>query len=59
LINSIFKVEGMKKRKKKIARVSKKCGTTKFLHFHQINNMDSFVVDAPGYGYAKMNKKRR
>jgi GTP-binding protein EngB required for normal cell division len=39
--------------------VAKSAGTTKFLHFHHIENQECFLVDAPGYGFAKMNKKRR
>lgn len=58
LINAIFNTS-LKKSKKKIARTSKGPGTTKFLHFHHIQNKESFIVDAPGYGFARMNKKRR
>ncbi len=43
----------------KIARKAKHPGTTKFLHFHEIQNKNAYVVDAPGYGYANMNKRRR
>lgn len=52
LINGVFQ-------DKKIARKAKKAGTTKFLHFHKIKGEDAYVVDAPGYGFAEMNKKRR
>ena len=52
LINSVF-------RDKKIARKAKVAGTTKFLHFHKVAKMDAFIVDAPGYGFAQMNKRRR
>jgi GTP-binding protein EngB required for normal cell division len=58
VINTIFK-GSPHSTKKKIARVSKRPGTTKFLHFHHILNFDAFLVDAPGYGYARMNKRRR
>lgn len=52
LINAIFN-------EKKVARVAKHPGTTKNLHFHRIKNAQCFVVDAPGYGFARMNKRRR
>ena len=52
LINSIFK-------DKSIARKAKAPGTTKFLHFHKIAGSDTYIVDAPGYGFAQMNKRRR
>lgn len=52
MINSIFGDD-------KIARKAKHAGTTKFLHFHEIHNENAFVIDAPGYGYANMNKRRR
>ena len=52
LINAIFD-------NKKIARKAKKTGTTKFLHFHKIDKKEVYIVDAPGYGFAEMNKKRR
>ena len=58
LINEIFNNRN-KQSRKKIARVAKYSGTTKFLHFHHIANEECFLVDAPGYGFAKMNKKRR
>ena len=43
----------------KIARKAKSSGTTKFLHFHRIHNEQAYVIDAPGYGFANMNKRRR
>jgi GTP-binding protein len=52
LINNIF-------HDKKIARAAKRSGTTKFLHFHRLHHFPGLVVDAPGYGYARMNKRRR
>ena len=58
LINAIFKHQ-KPLTTKKIARVAKKPGTTRFLHFHHIHNEQALVVDAPGYGFARMNKKRR
>jgi GTP-binding protein len=54
LINSMF-------HDKTLARVSRVPGTTKYLHFHSAklgaNNL--LIVDAPGYGYAKINKAKR
>lgn len=58
LINAIFNTS-RKATKKRVARVSKAGGTTKFLHFHHIENEGALIVDAPGYGFARMNKKRR
>ena len=52
LLNSIFD-------NKKVARRAKDPGTTRFLHFHKIDKIDAFVVDAPGYGFANMNRRRR
>ena len=47
--------------KQKIARVSRVPGTTQFLHFHEamLGAEKIVVVDAPGYGYAKINKSKR
>ena len=56
LINTIFNTH-LKRTKKKIAWVAKKPGTTKFLHFHHIRNQECFIVDAPGYGFARMNRR--
>ena len=58
LINQIFKGSADSTRRK-VARVAKRPGTTKFLHFHHIRNFDALLVDAPGYGYARMNRRRR
>ena len=54
LINSIFYG-------KKVARTAKKSGTTKFLHFHKlkVKTDNVLIVDAPGFGFAEMNKRRR
>jgi len=51
LLNAIFN--------KKIGNVSKTPGTTKTLIFHEIYGGKAFVVDGPGYGFAKMNLKLR
>jgi len=58
LINAVFGKKELSS-KKKVARAAKRPGTTKFLHFHHINKEEALVVDAPGYGFARMNKKRR
>jgi len=50
LINSIFK--------RKIARVSKNPGKTILINFYKVND-NFFVVDLPGYGYAKRSKSLR
>lgn len=54
LINQIFGT-------KKVARAAKSPGTTKFLHFHQLKfrGEEALIVDAPGFGFANMNKRRR
>lgn len=45
----------------KVSRTAKSSGTTKFLHFHEfkIKGSMGMMVDAPGYGFAAMNKRRR
>lgn len=54
MINEIFN-------NKRIARVSRAAGTTRFLHFHEakLGGENILLVDAPGYGFAKINKKTR
>ena len=54
LINSVFN-------DKTIARVSRVPGTTQFLHFHEatLGGEKLLLTDAPGYGYAKINKAKR
>lgn len=54
IINSIFN-------DKKIARVSRVPGTTRFLHFHEaaLGGEKLLITDAPGYGFAKINKAKR
>lgn len=44
--------------RKELARVSKKPGKTQHLNFYLINN-EWYIVDLPGYGYAKISKKKR
>ena len=44
--------------KKGLAKVSNTPGKTQTLNYFQING-DWFLVDLPGYGYAKISKKKR
>ncbi|MEM1322182.1 MAG: ribosome biogenesis GTP-binding protein YihA/YsxC [Bacteroidota bacterium] len=41
-----------------LARVSKKPGKTQHINFYDIDNQ-WYIVDLPGYGYAKISKKKR
>ncbi len=44
--------------RKKLAYVSNKPGKTEALNFYRINN-EWYLVDLPGYGYAKISRKKR
>ncbi|MBM7554596.1 ribosome biogenesis GTP-binding protein YihA/YsxC [Thalassobacillus pellis] len=44
--------------RKSLARTSSKPGKTQTLNFYKINE-NFFLVDVPGYGYAKVSKKER
>lgn len=44
--------------RKNYAKVSSKPGKTQTLNFYLINN-DFYLVDAPGYGYAAVNKQQQ
>jgi len=44
--------------RKELARVSGKPGKTQMLNYYLINN-EWYVVDLPGYGYAKISKTQR
>lgn len=44
--------------RKKFARTSSTPGKTRTLNFYQINEA-FYLVDVPGYGYAKVSKKQR
>lgn len=44
--------------RKKLARTSQQPGKTQTLNFYLINE-DLYLVDVPGYGYAKVSKKQR
>lgn len=51
LINAIMN-------RKKLARTSSSPGKTQTLNFYYVNE-DFYLVDVPGYGYAKVSKKQR
>ena len=53
LINTL-----LQRTRSKIARVSAKPGKTQALNFYQVND-DFFLVDLPGYGYAKVPEAMR
>ena len=44
--------------RKDLAKISGKPGKTQLINHFKINN-DWFLVDLPGYGYAKISKKKR
>lgn len=44
--------------RKKLAKVSQTPGKTRLINFFLINN-DFYLVDLPGYGYAKVSKKEQ
>lgn len=44
--------------RKALARVSQTPGKTRLVNFFKINN-DFYIVDLPGYGYAKVSKKEK
>ena len=50
LLNTLFE--------KKVALVSKKPGKTRSINFYLVNG-DFYMVDLPGYGYAKVSKEER
>lgn len=51
LINALLK-------RKNLARTSSQPGKTQTLNFYLVND-DFYLVDVPGYGYAKVSQKRR
>jgi GTP-binding protein len=51
LINEIYGMD--------LSNVSKHPGTTKALHFYPLRSPQGYIVDTPGYGWAKMNLKMR
>ena len=44
--------------RKNLAHTSSKPGKTQTLNFYKVNN-ELYLVDVPGYGYAKVSKKQR
>lgn len=51
LINTLLK-------RKNLARTSSQPGKTQTLNFYLVNN-EFYLVDVPGYGYARVSQKRR
>lgn len=51
LINTLLK-------RKNLARTSSQTGKTQTLNFYLVND-EFYLVDVPGYGYAKVSQKRR
>lgn len=45
--------------RKKLARSSSEPGRTRMLNYFSINDGELFLVDLPGYGYAKVTDKER
>lgn len=45
--------------RKKLARSSSEPGRTRMLNYFSVNNGEFFLVDLPGYGYAKVTDKER
>ena len=43
----------------KLARTSSAPGKTRLVNFYQINDEDLFLVDLPGYGFAKAPRQER
>ena len=46
-------------RNSKLAKTSKEPGRTRLLNFFKINDGEFFLVDLPGYGFAKVNDKEK
>lgn len=44
--------------RRKLARTSQQPGKTQTLNFYKVNN-ELYLVDVPGYGYAKVSKRQR
>jgi len=45
--------------RKKLAKISSKPGKTRSLNYYKVNPDGYFLVDLPGYGYAKCSKTER
>ncbi len=45
--------------RRKLAKVSQTPGKTRLINFFEINNNELYLVDLPGYGYAKVSKTEK
>ena len=45
--------------RRKLAKVSQTPGKTRLINFFIINNNEFYLVDLPGYGYAKVSKAEK
>lgn len=45
--------------RRKLAKVSQTPGKTRLINFFLINNNEAYLVDLPGYGYAKVSKSEK
>lgn len=45
--------------RKKLAKISSTPGKTRSINYYQIQGTESFMVDLPGYGYAKCSQEER
>ena len=45
--------------RRKLAKVSQTPGKTRLINFFIINNDEFYLVDLPGYGYAKVSKTEK
>ncbi len=45
--------------RKNLARTSSAPGKTQTLNFYSVNDDDFYLVDVPGYGYAKVSRQKR
>lgn len=45
--------------RKKLAKVSATPGKTRSINYYRVNGMQGFIVDLPGYGYARCSKEER
>jgi GTP-binding protein len=45
--------------RRKLAKISSSPGKTRSLNFYQVSPGDFYLVDLPGYGYARCSKKER
>lgn len=43
----------------KLAKISSTCGKTKFLNYFEINKNEFYLVDLPGYGFAKVTDQEK